>query len=303
MTAPLAITGPVAPQVRADVLHIGYPKAASTFIHRYFDAHPEVTTDHNRLADLLLPEARDGSSVVLLDKPVAGKVHVSREESVAESVCIVGDQRVWARNLYIPGAWDNVKHDILVDAGETASRIHRAHPHAKVLILIREQADWLQSAYKYVMSQLPAAQRSFADYCMTPSGIVFLRAGHFDRTITAYADTFGGGRVCVLRFEDIAAAPQRFVAQLCAFVGIAERPLPQRRENDTNVQIARIQRLFPLVDRLPHGMKNRLKPIVARLLPAGRGSILSSREIRSLRDRYAASNTRTERLVAQLSPR
>ena len=38
---------------RADVLHIGYPKAASTFVVRYLEGHPEVTVDEYHLSALI----------------------------------------------------------------------------------------------------------------------------------------------------------------------------------------------------------------------------------------------------------
>jgi hypothetical protein len=151
------------------------------------------------------------------------------------------------------------------------------------------------------MSQLPRNRRSFADYCTTPSGIVLLQAGHFDQTIRAYTDAFGSDRVRVMRFEDIGGAPKRFAAELCEFIGVAERPLPQRRENETHAQIARIQRFFPLIEGLPRNVKNALKPHAMRLIPGARGAILSSRDVRMLRSMYAASNQRTERLISQLS--
>jgi hypothetical protein len=284
-------------QTRADVLHIGYPKAASTFLGQFLKNHPEVTTDHTCLADLLLaPSISDFSDVA--DKPCPDKVHISRDESVAESVCFVGEIKNWQKYLYVPGAWDRVKNDILVDPGEAASRLHKVHPQAKVLLLIREQADWLQSVYKFVMSQLPWNKRSFADYCTTPSGTVLLQAGHFDQTIRAYIDVFGSRRVRVLRFEDIISAPKRFSAELCGFIGVSERPLARRRENETHAQLARIQRFFPLVERLPKNLKSTLKPHAMRLIPGARGTILSSRNIRMLRSIYAASNQRTDKLLS-----
>jgi len=292
-TAQLAAT-----QNRADVLHIGYPKAASTFIVQFLENHPEVTVDQFKLSDLL--QLRDGGTGVS-DKPYPNKIHVSKDENVAESVCVVGDRKNWRRHLYVPEGWEKVKDDIVIDPGIAASRLHKVHSDAKVLIVIREQADWLQSVYKYVMSQLPWNRRSFSDYCTTPSGIVLLQAGHFDQTIRAYIEIFGSNRVRVLRFEDIAGAPQRFSAQLFGFLGVSDRPIPERRENETHAQIARVQRFFPFIEQLPRVVKDTLKPHAMRLIPGARGAILSSRDIRVLRSIYAASNQRTERLLRQLS--
>jgi hypothetical protein len=283
---------------KADVLYIGYPKAASTYLVGFLQSHPQITVDQTQLSHLLQPA---GGALATCSKPYADKVHVSKDENVADSVCVVGDLQNWQRYLYVPGAWDRVKDDVIVDPAEAALRLHKVHPDAKVLIVIREQSDWMQSIYKFVMHRLPWNRRSFSDYCMTPSGVVLLQAGHFDQTIRAYADVFGSGRIGVLRFEEVARAPRRFAAELCKFIGVSERPLPQRRENETHAQIARIQRLFPFIEQLPRGVKNALKPHAMRLIPGARQSILSSRDIRMLSSIYTASNRRTEKLIDQLS--
>lgn len=282
----------------ADVLYIGYPKAASVFLGKFLENHPEVTTDNNRIVPVLLHSATGSFPVV--EKPCHNKVHVSRDEGFAESLCVTGDLSIWHRHKYVPGAWDRVKSDILVDPEEAASRLHRTHPQAKVLMVIREQTDWLNSIYKYSINELPAGQRSFTDYCATPYGAVLLQAGHFDRTISTYLDIFGANRVCVLHYEDIVKAPARFTARLCAFIGISERPLPARRENESHAQIARILRLFPIVGRLPRKAKDAIKPRAARLMPGARGVLLSSGEVRLLRSIYALSNQHTEKLIKQL---
>jgi hypothetical protein len=286
--------------ISAEVLYIGYPKAASVFIGKFLENHPEVMLEHHRIAQLLLsrstPDHFPGAG-----KPCRDQIHVSRHEGFAESLCVIGDLENWHRYKYVPGAWEHVKNDILVDPGEAASRLHKAHPDGKVLMVIREQADWLNSIYKYSINELPAGQRSFSDYCATPYGSVLLQAGHFDRTIQAYVNVFGSDRVCVLRYEDIVEAPARFAARLCAFIGISEQPLPQRRENESHAQIARLLRLFPIIGRLPRAVKDALKPRAARILPGARGLLLSPREIRILRSIYLLSNQNTENLINQLS--
>ena len=284
----------------ADVIYVGYPKAASTFVSRFLENHPEVTIDRDLLTPLLhAPSILDASTAISLrEKPFPNKVHVSVDEMVAVSVCLISEEK-WRGYRLVPGAWDQIKDEVVLDPAASALRLRKIHSRARVLLLIREQADWLHSAYKHFIRHLPGNQRTFADFCATPQGIAMLQAGHFDQTIRAYIDVFGSQRVRVLRFEDIVGAPHRFAAQLCAFIGISEKPIPQRRENESNAQVARIRRRFPMVDRWPTTIKNTLKPFTA-LLPGKHGVILSSREIRILHSLYAASNQRTDKLLSLL---
>jgi hypothetical protein len=191
-----------------------------------------------------------------MEKPWPNKIHVSIDEMVAISVCLVNEEK-WKSWRLIPGAWDKVKDDVLLDPAAAALRLQKIHSRARVLLLIREQSDWLHSAYKHFLRYLPGTQRTFADFWATPQGTAMLQAGHCDQTIRAYIDVFGSERVHVLRYEDIVGAPKLFTTQLCAFVGISERPIPQRRENESNAQVARIRRRFPIIDQLPTGLKPR----------------------------------------------
>ena len=285
-------------RVDADIIYIGYPKAASTFIGRFLESHPEVTTDHDLLTPLLLAPA-DDSATAIRKESCSNKIHVSIDEMTALSICGVTEEK-WKSCRLVPDTWDEVKDEVVLDPAVAALRLQKVHASAKVLLLIREQADWLHSAYKHYIRHLPSRHRRFADFCATPQGIACLQAGHFDQLIGAYIDVFGSNRVHALRFEDIVRAPKRFSAELCAFVGISERPIPQRRENESNAQVARFRKHFPIIDCFPPRLKNILKPVAAHL-PGGRRVILSSHEIRMLRGIYAASNQRTEKLIAQLS--
>jgi len=288
----------------ADVIYIGYPKAASTFVGRFLANHPEITSDRDILIPFLYAPSIANASTPITEKPRPDKIHVIIDEKVAESVCMTGEgvsgEKEWNTYRFVPDAWDKVKEHVILDPFLSAQRLHEVHPRARVLLLIREQVDWLNSSYKHYMRYLPAARRSFADFCATPQGIACLQAGYFDQTIRAYVDEFGSDRVQVLRFEDIVGAPTRFAAELCAFIGIAVQPIPQGRENESSSQVAKLRRYLPIIDRLPTGIKAALRPYAARL-PGRRGMLLSPRDSRLLRGLYAASNQRTGRLLDQLS--
>ena len=229
------------------------------------------------------------------------RIHVSVNEKVAESVIYVGDHAAWRREMFKPNGWDLVRPHIRIDSREAAERIKGAYSKAKVLIVIRDQADWLHSAYRYFMPRLQAGRRSFADFCATPRGIVYLQAGHYDVTIAAYIDTFGPDRVKVLRFEDLVRAPERFASDLGAFVGLDAGPLPATKANEGSaVRAAMVRKYFPFVDAMPAGVRKFGGRLIS-MVPGRTRTLLSESEIQMIRGVYALSNERTAKLIAGLA--
>ena len=111
--------------VKCDVLHIGYPKAASMFIRNYLRNHPSCTVDHNCAADVLLsPNER----IEIVDKPDKSKVHVSSDESIAESV-ITDGSGVWQNYCKVPDAWwSYVCHHATISPEAVAGTFQKLYP-------------------------------------------------------------------------------------------------------------------------------------------------------------------------------
>ena len=283
----------------ADIVYVGYPKAASTFVEYYLSAYDKVTVDRDAQWPLY------GASIGAIEAgeprhAVNGDIHISINEKVAESVIYAGDHAHWRHHMFMPDAWDMVCSHIRIDPAEAAARMKKAYPAAKVLIVIREQVDWLHSAYRYFMPRLPAGQRTFADFCATPRGIVYLQAGYFDVTIQAYIDAFGSDAMKVLRFEDIKRSPESFAAALTRFIGLDARPLPRDKANEgSTVRAAFIRQKFPGVDSLPPGLR-RLGGNLISMLPGRGGSLLSPSEAQLLKGLYTVSNQRTDKLIGRL---
>src|SRR5262245_41482006 len=134
MNAQQPATNQMIARPSADIIHIGCPKTASTFINRYLESHPEVTTDHNSILPLLWSYPAERASVVS-EKPSPYKIHFIRDELIALS--ITANESGWRRDLHVPGAWDKVKDDFVVDPGASAARLQKLQPHAKILLTIR----------------------------------------------------------------------------------------------------------------------------------------------------------------------
>jgi Sulfotransferase family len=280
------------------IAFIGYPKAASTLLYNYFTEHPDISASLVRLTPLSGGSKSASSAVANEEQGTPGaRVRILINEKIAESVLIVGDSRAWNKNRFVPGAWDKVQDHVRIDPLEAAKRVRQGYAVGRVLIVVRDQLDWLQSAYKYFFPRLPADHRSFADFCATPRGIAYLKAGHFDQTIEAYQRVFGRRNVLVMHVEDLAKDPEAFAHKLCEFISVEPRPIPKVRVNPGSAnRMVSIRTQFPIVDKLPVGVRALGKALVTKLLPA-KGSIMTPREAAEIRARYAESNARMKHLL------
>ena len=179
-----------------------------------------------------------------------------------------------------------------------ARRWHNLYPRVKVLIVIRDQVAWLDSLYRYSASELPRGKRSFEDFCASPRGAVVLRAGMYDLTIQAYLDVFGARQVKVLRYEDLSLDHDKFMTELCEYVGVdwiktANEPLNVGRSSAAAFLIAH----FGFLDKIPPSVR-----AIGRMALAvfGKNSMfgLSRKEQRLIRSFYRLSNLRTEKILS-----
>ncbi len=277
--------------IRADVLYIGYPRSGSTYLRAYFRAHPQLNYDDQQIAELLY---QPHFEPILIDKP-NGKIYISCDESIAESVCITGDPKVWSQNLYKPGCFNLVRHDLVINPKEAARRMKAVHPHAKILLIIREQVDWFSSLRKATISSLPPNQRTFHDYWITPQGIAMRGAGYHDIVIKAWRKLFAD--VLILRYENLMAPVTS--ETLCRWLGVDHIPFPPQRVNESHAELAQLHQRLPWLSSLPFGIKSALKPLT-RFIPRKRQPVLSEDEQEMIRDQYAASNERTKELLNEI---
>ncbi len=279
------------PLIKADVLYIGYPRSGSTYLRAYFRAHPQMNYDDQRIAEVLYQPHFEPE---LIEKP-KGKIYISCDESIAESVCITGRPEIWSQNLYKPGCFNLVRHDLVIDPKEAARRMRAVHPHAKILIVIREQVDWFSSLRKATISSLPPNQRAFHDYWITPQGIAMRAAGHHDIVVKAWRKQFAD--VLVLRYENLMASETS--ETLCRWLGVDHIPFPTQRVNESHAGLAQLHQRLPWLSSLPFGIKSALKPLT-RLIPGKRQPVLDDEWRNYITVCYAASNERTKELLNEV---
>ena len=284
-----------------DVIYIGYAKTAATFLNRFFEAHPETYVDRLAKRYANRPEAVTATDG---DAAAAGRdrVYVSFNEKVSEA-------RVMAPNI----AWKELRFDatqadrlddmLEISPRSFADTYKRRFPDCKILMCIRDQADWLSSNYRYYIEHLHPKRRSFHDFCRTPMGEVLLRVGLYDLTIGAYLDAFGPDRVHVLRFEILKTDRETFLRELCAFVGIDPITYEAPPANvGRSALTTKLHTKAHLAGKLPAPLHRLADSAAAALGQAvGGNAVLSPAERAFINSFYAVSNQRTRKLMAQLA--
>jgi hypothetical protein len=195
-----------------------------------------------------------------------------------------------------------------------ATRLAQLFPDARVLVVIRRQADMLVSIYKqYVVRGGVLPHRRYFEPPAAGFRMPVFRAGHLEyhRLIEHYVELFGADRVRVLAMEDLTRDPATFVREITSFAGARDPgPLPsapvRRSHAAATAAVQRRLNRWLLRDdvnptapfrfgRLPSLMR-RVDPILARVMPGADRRLRAYAESFA-RGRYAESNRRTAALT------
>lgn len=167
---------------------------------------------------------------------------------------------------------------------EIADRLARVAPAARILVVIRRQPDAIASTYRQFVRRggTLSPRRYFAERPGSFRRPGF-RADHwrYDLLVGRYRALFGGTRVKVLPFEGLAADPARFVAAISAFAGTtppdAYSPVVENRGSSAlaTAILRRTNRLFMRDDvnpgaplrwwRVSHAVQAADRAFLARL--------------------------------------
>ncbi len=184
-----------------------------------------------------------------------------------------------------------------------ARRIKAKVPDARILIVLRNQIDWLRSSFLHHIFFLPPKSRTFGDFLNTLEGKSAAFAGLFHQTIAAYYDKFGRENVHVMLLEELSANVAEPLGRLCGFLGVSYVEYhPDEGEQNRGKGTA-AARAISLISKwgVPDRHAERLGGL-ARLLAPMLGPVLdrdaiSPKERALLRAFYAASNYHTARLT------
>jgi len=284
----------------APLLHIGLHKTGTTWLQEGLFA-PQAGAFEPMLSAV--------EAVHLLVRPhpfewrggeVATRLHELADASCRTGRIPVLSCEALSGNPHTGGWW----------SGLVADRLAEALPQARILIVVRRQAEMLASTWRQFV--LRGGTRSAPRYLREDPQRRLLpgfRFGHFeyDRLVEAYQGRFGPAQVKVLAFERLRSDPEGFVAEIVRFAEAPPHrgPLPPPANRGLSAlalaclrrgnRLLRRDELNPAapvrIDAWPHLIR-RLDDLLLRRLADRAEQRLAECAAAAAEGRFAASNAR-----------
>lgn len=109
-----------------------------------------------------------------------------------------------------------------IDARQIAYNLKAAFPEARLLMVTREQIDYILSLYAFRVAIRGHETRSFKQFVRAEAVTGLFERIEYDRLGGLYAELFGPDRVLALPMEMLAADPGKFLRRLETFAGWPE---------------------------------------------------------------------------------
>jgi hypothetical protein len=257
------------------LLHVGYPKAGSTFLQRWFDEHPQLAHQYGTIAGFrdMHAIAREGAS---------GRDVLYRVTSNEELVAPYADAGSAAVDYERPR-----ERSIEAAQERVCSILATLFPDATVLIVTR-------GFRSMILSSLSQYARSGGEADLD----TLLRTArerphpwHYDDLIAMYRHAFGRDNVIVMPYELLRDDTDAFTRALSSRLGIDPHPAPHERLNEAlspiemywYPRLTRVMRRVPsrrLFDRyIRAALRNELRRPIAWLDRLKRGRPFTAQSI------------------------
>lgn len=217
------------------LIHVGYPKAGSTYLQRWFEAHPQIAyveggiTGYGTVYDIVA-EAASPAAVAPLWRVTSTEGLTAPFESIGQ----------WAAEF---------RHGRMAEIERACLSLAKVFPGATVLIVTRGFRSMILSSYsQYVRS---GGTRTLEALMSHERG-----ADHpwnYEATIVHYRARFGAEKVIVLPYEMLREEPARFLREIELRLGLDPGPAPADRINPSlsPAELAWYPRLACAAHRLP----------------------------------------------------
>lgn len=304
------------------VIHIGYPKCASTTIQKHlFARHPEISYlgiypesnvgyDNKQLQRPFLAlddvKVKQLHETVLSDDFDENKINYkSRIYNLLESVSTEKKLMILSNERFTSSVF--TKSDITI----YARRLSYLFPRAKILMIVRDPFDLLLSQYRdQPFDPRDISNSGFLKFDEWLSIILdyrkdILESLKFENIYDIYSELFGKDNILILRLEKL----NNQIAELGEFLEITEDQfedyLQGKRENlgtsDAFTRYRRFVRQLKKIspqNRFTHFVKEKMNNLAKKVLPKRRKKIVFSSSSQLKVNRYFEQTNKFLELVA-----
>ena len=231
------------------VIYMGLQKTGSAYLRGYFSAHPDIvwTREAGRLltadeAGGYLDAARRARDAALAEKRARRanpSLWIDMQESLALGYRVLPG-RQWRADVMFSTDDRAAAAHLDLAPPDFFTSLQSLCPESRVLLTIRNQADWLFSNYHHFIHYLPAERSAFPDFLETIEGKILAATAHFDRLVEKLHAAFGRERVLVLPLEFLERDGEGALRQLSEFLGCAYVPFtPDRKDMNRGIDYRR----------------------------------------------------------------
>ena len=250
---------------------VGAAKAGTTSLYTYLSSHPQIFMSANKEPRFFsLPEGQPP------DFRGPGDVEISHRGSItdfAEYKALFDDagDAVAIGESSVTYLWNQ----------SAAKRIHKAVPHARIIIVLRNPVERAWSAYLHKLREDVEPCASFAEAIAEEVASRrsdwaplwhYREMGFYHDHVKRYLELFGQEQVRIFLFEDLKSSPLLMIRSIFEFLEVDAdfRPNIRTRHNITGVPRSRM--LHKLLKN-----RGRLKSLVQSILPGGMARKLAAR--------------------------
>ncbi|HEX3431053.1 MAG TPA: sulfotransferase [Rhizomicrobium sp.] len=202
-------------------VHIGLAKTATTTLQgMLFSRHPEI----GYLGKNRVPNERAREALIRFTRTPESKFDFEDTRSVFYEL-IQQHERMESQKRILLLSEEDLTTFRFIDPGFCASRLRRMFPDARILLVIREPMEWLQSMYFFRLSlRFPETLDGFNAWLKNGLERRFVRTDigqiQIGTLLDYYVDCFSAEKITVLRYEDLVSDGRQFIISLSELLGV-----------------------------------------------------------------------------------
>ncbi|MEM7031271.1 MAG: sulfotransferase domain-containing protein [Chloroflexota bacterium] len=193
-------------------IHIGYHKTGTTFLqHTFF---PNLAMNQ-----ILFPNVTYLAESQNYEPQQFVNLLVEQAKSTHHPKTIISQETLSGRG----------DGDSMWDAHLIGERLHTTFPNAKILMVVRNQPDYILSLYTFRVIIRGLERRSLTDYLDAKFERGLRQKLQYHYLVSHYRQLFGEKQVLVLPYELFVEAPKQFINRLLHFFDLQTTFEPENR--------------------------------------------------------------------------